>query len=63
MNNDTKPCMLHLSKSADEVIERLRFDDAYKPQGRRKHSRSDFVEDAIMFYAEHLEAQLDGQRA
>ena len=55
MNNDTKPCMLHLSKTADEVIERLRFDDVYKPQGRRKHSRSDFVERAIWHYAENLE--------
>ena len=63
MANETKPCMLHLSTHADEVIERLRFDDVYKPQGRRKHSRSDFVEDAIMFYAKHLEAQADGKRA
>ena len=63
MNNDTKPCMLHLSKYADEVIERMRLEDAYKPQGRKPPSRSDFVEDAIMFYAKHLEAQLDGQRA
>ena len=63
MNNDTKPCMLHLSKSADGMIERLRFEDVYKPQGRKPPSRSDFVEDAIMFYAKHLEAQLDGQRA
>ena len=63
MANETKPCMLHLSTHADEVIERLRFEEVYKPQGRRKHSRSDFVEDAIMFYARHLEAQADGQRA
>ena len=63
MNNDTKPCMLHLSKPADEKIERLRFEEVYRPQGRRRPTRSDFVEDAIMFYAEHLEAQLDGQRA
>ncbi len=63
MANETKPCMLHLSTHADEVIERLRFEEVYKPQGRRKHSRSDFVEDAIMFYAKHLEAQADGKRA
>ena len=63
MNNDTKPCMLHLSKYADEVIERMRLENAYKPQGRNPPSRSDFVEDAILFYAKHLEAQLDGQRA
>jgi len=55
--------MLHLSKPADEKIERLRFEEVYKPQGRRHPTRSDFVEDAIMFFAEHLEAQLDGQRA
>ena len=63
MKNDTKPCMLHLSMQADEVIERLRFEEIYKPQGRKAPTRSDFVEDAINFYAKHLEAQLDGQRA
>lgn len=63
MTNITKPCMLHLSMAVDEKIEKLRFADVYRPQGRKAPTRSDFVEDAINFYAKHLEAQLDGQRA
>jgi len=63
MTNITKPCMLHLSVGVDEKIEKLRFEDVYRPQGRKAPTRSDFVEDAINFYAKHLEAQLDGQRA
>ncbi len=63
MNKETKPCMLHLSVHADQTIDRMRIEEPYSTSHRRTPSRSEFVEDAIMHYAKHLEAQLDGQRA
>jgi len=59
---DTKPCMLHLSLKADEVIDKLRFEPPLDML-RKPPSRSDFVEQAVIHYAGHLKAQVDGQRA
>ena len=59
---DTKPCMLHLSHHADQIIESMRVEHPFN-NTRKTPSRSDFVEQAVLHYAEHLKAEMDGQRA
>jgi len=51
---DTKPCMLHLSLKADEIIDKLRFEPPLDML-RKPPSRSDLVERAIWHYAEYIE--------